>query len=166
MRILTVVLVLFTSLNLTALSNEYSTYSTHNLTENVSNKISDIVNSKPYTRSISTNHTIRTGQKLNVYNLNGSIKLIGWNKNYIQICACKKVFGNCSDLNNIQMTLNTLNGLNIETVNTSNDDCARIDYVIRVPKNTIIGEIFTRGNIKYKNLPNKMRSNIRKLSKR
>ncbi|MDA3813895.1 MAG: hypothetical protein PF570_06535, partial [Candidatus Cloacimonetes bacterium] len=85
---------------------------------------------------------------------------------YVKITAVKKVFRNICDLDCIHMTLNTLNGLVIETVNISKDNRARIDYIINVPKDTFIGDIFTKGNIRYENLPNKVLSNIRRLSNR
>ncbi len=166
MKVLFIVLVFLISLDLMALSNERSINSNTNLKENTSNKISIMENVEPYTRSINANYAIKPGEKLNVYNLNGSIKFIGWNKNYVKITAVKKVFRNSCDLDCIQMTLSTLNGLIIETINISNDDRARIDYIINVPKNTIIGDILSNGNIQYENLPNKVLSNIRRLSNR
>ena len=166
MKVLFIVLVFLISLNLTALSNERSINSNTNLRENISNKISIMENVEPYTRYINTTYAIRSDEKLNVYNMNGSIKFIGWDKNYVKITAVKKVFRNSCDLDCIQMTLNTMNGLIIETINISNDDRARIDYIINVPKNTIIGDILSNGNIQYENLPNKVLSNIRRLSNR
>lgn len=166
MKILILLLVLLISLNLTALANVRLNNSNSNLTENISHKFSTIENRKAFTKSTNTNYSIKQGEKLNVYNLNGSIKFIGWNKQYIKITAIKKVFKNCCDLNDLHMTLNTLNGLTIETINNSHDSRARIDYIINVPKNILFGEIFTRGNIKFKNLPNDILGNIRRLSNR
>jgi len=166
MKILMLVLVLLISLNLSALANVRSNNSHSNLTENTSHKFSAFENRKAYTKSINTNYSIKQGEKLNVYNLNGSIKFIGWNKQHIKITAIKKVFRNCCDLNDLQMILSTLNGLTIETINDSNDDRARIDYIINVPKNILIGEVYTRDNIKFKNLPNDILDNIRRLSNR
>lgn len=166
MKILILFLVILLSLNLSALINIRSINSIPDLTENISNKFSIMENSEPYTRSYNTNYAIKQGEKLNVYNLNGSITFIGWNKNYVNITAIKKVFRNSSDLNDVHMTLNTLNGLNIETVNISNDDRARIDYIISIPKTTLIGEILTRKNVKFKNFPNDILNNIRRLSNR
>ncbi|MCK5051867.1 MAG: hypothetical protein KAS53_09100 [Candidatus Cloacimonetes bacterium] len=166
MKILILVLVLLISLNLSALANVRLNNYNSNLTENISHKFSTIENEKAYTKSTNTNYLIKQGEKLNVYNLNGSIKFIGWNKHYIKITAIKKVFRNCCDLNDLHMTLNTLNGLSIETINNSNDSRARIDYIINVPRNILFGEIFTRGNIKVKNLPNDIIGNIRRLSNR
>jgi len=166
MKVLFIVLVFLISLDLTALSKELSINSNNNITENLSNKISVIENTESYTRSVNTNYAIRPDEKLNVYNLNGSIKFIGWDKDYVKITAVKKVFRNSCDLDCIQMTLNTFNGLIIETINISNDKRARIDYIINVPKNTIIGDILSNGKIQYENLPNKVLSNIRRLSNR
>ena len=166
MRVIFIVLVFLLSLNLLALANIGSHNFNTNLTENISNKISVIEDIRSYTKSLNTNYSIKPGEKLNVYNLNGSIKFIGWNKHYIRITAIKKVFKNCCDLNDINMTLNTLNGLNIETINNSTDDRARIDYIINIPRNTIIGDIFTKRNIQYENLPKKALDNIKRLSNR
>ena len=166
MRVLFIVLGFLISLNLIALANIGSHNFNTNLTEHISNKISVMENIETYTKSINTNYSIKPGEKLNVYNLNGSIKFIGWNKHYIKITAIKKVFKNCCDLNDIHLTLNTLNGLNIETINNSTDGRARIDYIINIPKSTIIGDIFTKRDIQYENLPNKVLDNIKRLSNR
>ncbi len=166
MKILILVLVLLISLNLSALANVRLSNSNSKLSENTSHKFSVIGNRKAYTKSLSTNYSIKAGEKLNVYNLNGSIKFIGWNKQHIKITAIKKVFRNCCDLNDLNMILNTLNGLTIETINNSHDNRARIDYIINVPRNIVLGEIFTRGNIKFKNLPNDIVDNIRRISDR
>ena len=166
MKVLIIVMVFLICLNLTALANISSHNSNTNLTENISYKFSVMEKNKAYTKSINTNYSIKPGEKLNVYNLNGSIKFIGWNKHYIKITAIKKVFNNCCDLNDIHMTLNTINGLTIETINNSKDGQAKIDYIINIPKDILIGEIFTRGDIKFKNLPNDILSNIRRLSNR
>ena len=64
------------------------------------------------------------------------------------------------------MILNTIDGLTIETINNSDDDRAKIDYVINVPQNTLIGDIFTRENIKFNNLPSNVLNNTRRLSDR
>ena len=113
MKVLIFVLVSLISLNLSALANIRSNNSNFNLTENISHKLSVMENNKAYTKSINTNYSIKPGEKLNVYNLNGAIKFIGWNKPYIKITAIKKVFRNCCDLNDIYMTLHTLNGLSL-----------------------------------------------------
>ena len=123
-------------------------------------------NCEPYTKQINTNYTIKFGEKLNVYNLNGSIKFIGWNRDYIKIIAVKRVFNNSSDLHDIHMTLNTLDGLTIETVNITNDTRARIDYIINVPKDIFIEEVYSTKSVIYKNLPNDIMNNARRLSHR
>ena len=166
MRVLKLLVVVLLSSNLLALSQVRPKNSNSNFRENKPNQISILKNNKPYTKSTITNYAIKSDQKLNVYNLNGSIKVIGWNKNYIKITANKKVFRKCCDLKDLHMTLNTINGLTIETINNSDDDRARIDYIINVPKNTLIGDIFSRGNIKFINLPSNILNNTRRLSNR
>ena len=166
MRVLILLLALLLSSNLLALSHIRPINSNSDFRENKHNQISVLENNKPYTKSTITNYAIKSDQKLNVYNLNGSIKVIGWNKNYIKITANKKVFRKCCDLEDLHMTLSTINGLTIETINNSDDDRARIDYVINGPQNTLIGDIFTRGNIKFNNLPSNILNNTRRLSDR
>ena len=166
MRVLSLLLAFLLCFNLLALSHVSPMNSNSDFIENKPNQISVLENNKPYTKSTITNYVIKSDQKLNVYNLNGSIKVIGWNKNYIKITANKKVFRKCCDLEDLHMTLNTINGLTIETINNSDDDRARIDYVINVPQNTLIGDIFTRGNIKFNNLPSNILNNTRRLSDR
>ena len=166
MRIIIVVLVFLISLNLTALSQVQRLHSNNNLRENITNKISVMEGAEPYTKAISTNYKIKPGEKLNIYNLNGSIRFVGWNKNYVKITAIKKAFINCCDLSDIHMVLSTLNGLNIKTVNTSNDVRAGIDYIINIPKDTLIGDILTQGDVKFKNLPDSVINKTRRISNR
>lgn len=166
MRVLIVVLVVLVSLNLSALSQTRPLNHNTKLRENMPNKISVMERTEPFTKSISTNYEIKPGEKLNIYNLNGSIRFVGWNKNYVKITAVKKAFINCCDLSDIHIVLSTLNGLNIKTVNTSNDVKAGIDYKIYIPKDTLIGEILTQGDVKFRNLPDSVISNTRRLSKR
>jgi len=166
MRVLIVVLVVLVSLNLSALSQTRPRNSITKLRENIPNKISVMERDEPFTKVISTNYEIKPGEKLNIYNLNGSIRFVGWNKNYVKITAVKKAFRNCCDLSDIHMVLSTLNGLNIKTVNISNDVRAGIDYTINLPKNTSIGDILTQGDVKFKNLSDSVVSNSRRLSNR
>ncbi len=154
------------SLNLAALSQARSLNSNTCLRENIPSKISVMEKNVPFTKSISTKYVIKSGEKLNIDNPNGSIKFVGWNKNYVKITAIKRVFINCCDLGKIHMVLSTLKGLNIKTVNVSNDAQARIDYIINIPKNTSIGDITSRGDIKFKNLPDYVVTNIQRLSNR
>jgi len=165
MRVIIVMLIVLISLNLNALSQIRSAAnSSTNLRENNSNKISVMEKDEPFTKAISANCKIKPGEKLNIQNLNGSIKFIGWNKNYVKITAIKKTFRNCCDLSKIHMVLSTLKGLNIKTVNISDDVRARIDYVINVPKNTSIGDILSQGDVKFRNLPDNVINKTRRLS--
>jgi len=166
MKALTLLIILLVCLNLTALSNTSSINRVPKITNQFSNKLSFIERNKPFTKNICTNYAIKPGEKLSVYNVNGSIKFIGWNKNYIKITAIKRTYHNCNYLNDIHMTLNTFNGLNIRTVSTSKDCRARIDYVINVPKDTLFGEVYSKEKIKFKNLPNDIMNNILVLSNR
>ena len=166
MRVLILLLVFLLSFNLLALSQIRPMNSNSDFIENRPYQISVMENNKPFTKSTITNYVIKPDQELNVYNLNGSIKVIGWDKNYIKITAIKKVFRKCCDLDDLHMMLNTINGLTIETINNSDDDRAKIDYVINVPKDTLIGDMFTRGNIKFNNLPSVILNNTRRLSDR
>ncbi|MDP8204205.1 MAG: hypothetical protein P9L95_06710 [Candidatus Tenebribacter mawsonii] len=166
MRVLIVVLIVLISLNLTSLSQFRQVNYNTNLREYVPNKISVREKEGPYTKSISTNYEIKPGEKLNVYNLNGSIKFVGWNKNYVKITAIKKSFVNCCNLSEIHMVLSTLKGLNIKTVNISNDVEAGIDYIINIPKDTSIGDVVTQGDVEFKNLPDYVIKNTRRLSNR
>jgi len=166
MRVLIVVLIVLISLNLTALAQVRSVNSNTNLRENIPNQISAMEKEGPYTKSISANYVIKPGEKLNIYNLNGSIKFVGWNKDYVKITAIKKSFVNCCDLSEIHMVLSTLKGLNIKTVNISNDVRAGIDYIINIPRNTSIGDIVTQGDVKFRNLPNSVINEARRLSNR
>ena len=83
MKALTLLIILLVCLNLTALSNTSSINRVPKITNQFSNKLSFIERNKPYTKNICTNYAIKPGEKLSVYNVNGSIKFIGWNKNYI-----------------------------------------------------------------------------------
>ena len=166
MRVLIVVIVVLISINLTALAQILPVHSNTGLRESISNKISVMEKTEPFTKVISTNYEIKPGEKLNIYNLNGSIRFVGWNKKYVKITAIKKVFTNCCDLSDIHMVLSTLNGLNIKTVNISNDMRAGIDYIISIPKNTSIGDITTQGDVKFRNLSDSVINNTRRLSNR
>ncbi len=166
MRVLIVVIVVLISINLTALAQVRPAHSNTNLRESNPNKISRMENDGPYTKTISTKCEIRPGEKLNIYNLNGSIKFVGWNKNYVKIIAIKRTFINSYDLSEVYMVLSTLKGLNIKTVNNSNDMQAGIDYIINIPKNTSIGDIVTQGDVKFRNLPNRVINDARRLSNR
>jgi len=66
----------------------------------------------------------------------------------------------------IHMVLSNLKGLNIKTVNTSDDLRAKIDYVIHVPQNTLIGDILSQGDVKFRNLPKNIVNNSRRLLNR
>lgn len=121
---------------------------------------------EPFTKVIRTNYEIKPGEKLNISNLNGSIRFVGWSKDYVKITAIKKTFINSNDLSKIHMVVSTLNGLNIKTVNISNDMRAGIDYIINIPKNISIGDITTQGDVKFKNLTDNVINNIRRLSNR
>ena len=167
MRVLIVMLIVLICINLNALSQIRSiSNSSTKLRENNSNKISVMEKEEPFTKAISTNYKIKPGEKLNIQNLNGSIKFVGWNKNYVKITAIKKAFRNCCDLSKIHMVLSTLKGLDIKTVNISDDVRARIDYVINIPKNTSIGDILSQGDVKFRNLPDNVINNTRRLSNR
>ena len=166
MRALIVVIVVLISINLSALGQVRQVHSITNLRENITNKISVMEKDKPFTKVISTNYEIKPGEKLNIYNLNGSIRFVGWNKNYVKITAIKKAFTNCCDLSDIYMVLSTLNGLNIKTVNISNDMRAGIDYIINIPKSASIGDILTQGDVKFRNLSDSVINNTRRLSNR
>jgi hypothetical protein len=166
MRVLIVVLIVLVSLNLTALSKARSVNSSTILRENLSNKISVMERNIPFTKSISTKYEIKPGEKLNIYNPSGSVKFVGWNKNYVKVTAIKRVYVDSYDLSKIHMVLSTLKGLNIKTVNISDDTQARIDYIINIPKNTSIGSVTSRGNIKFRNLPDYVVTDIRRLANR
>ena len=92
MRVLKLLLMFLLSFNLMALSQIRPMNTNYDFIENRPNQISVLENSKPFTKSLITNYVIKPDQELNVYNLNGSIKVIGWDKNYIKITAIKKVF--------------------------------------------------------------------------
>ena len=166
MRDLIVLSIVMVSLNLTALSHSRSVNSSSQLRENIPNRISVMERNVPFTKSIIANYEIKQGEKLNIYNPSGSIKFVGWNKNYVKITAIKRVFVDSYDLAKIHMVLSTLKGLNIKTVNVSDDAQARIDYIINIPKNTSIGKVISRGNIRFKNLPDYVVTNIRRLANR
>ncbi len=166
MKIFTLLIIIIISFNLTALSNVRSINRISKISNNISSKLSFMERNKPYTKNICTNYTIKPGEKLSVYNVNGSIKFIGWSKDYIKITAIKKAYDNCNDLNDIHMTLCTLNGLNIETISMSKNCRARIDYVINVPKDTLFGEVYSKEKVEFKNLPKSTMSSILVLSHR
>jgi hypothetical protein len=166
MRVLIFFLIILISINLSASFNIPMNRTDFNIAENFSNKVTFIKSNEPITKSIKTQYEIKPGEKLNIYNMNGCIKLIGWDEDHIKIVAIKIVYQNCKNLNDLHMTLDTLNGLNIETVNCLKDNRARIDYIINIPKDTLIGEIYSKKNILYKDLPDKILNNIRVLSNR
>lgn len=166
MKVLIAVIVVLISINLTALAQVRPVHSNTSLRENIPNKISVMERNEPFTKVISTNYKIKPGEKLNISNLNGSIRFVGWNKSYVKITAIKKAFINSYDLSDIHMVLSTLNGLNIKTVNISNDMRAGIDYIINIPKSASIGDIITQGDVKFRNLSDSVINNTRRLSNR
>ena len=166
MKVIVILLITLICLNLTALSQSRSMQSSTKLRDNFSNRISTLGKSEPFTKAISTNYEIEPQEILNVYNHNGSVKIIGWNKDFVKITAIKKSFKRCCDLSRILMVLKTLQGLSIETVNTSDDQNAHIDYIINVPQNIVIGEIHSKSEVKFKNLPISVVENFRRLATR
>ena len=163
MKVIVILLITLICLNLTALSQSRSMQSSTKLRDNFSNRISTLGKSEPFT---STNYEIEPQEILNVYNHNGSVKIIGWNKDFVKITAIKKSFKRCCDLSRILMVLKTLQGLSIETVNTSDDQNAHIDYIINVPQNIVIGDIQSKSEVKFKNLPSSVVENFRRLATR
>lgn len=159
------IFVILLTLNLSALSNIKSLNKLSKVNDIFSNKLSVIKRQRIYTNNITTNYSIKHGEALNVYNAHGSIRFEGWDKSYVKITATKKTFKNCNELNNIHIALSTFNGLIIETVNAP-DSCAKIDYVINVPKDILIGEVYSTEKISFNNVSRDIRNNILKLSHR
>jgi len=155
----------FTSIGLAALSTSPQSSKVTTIHNNFSNKISSAQRQRIFTKNIVANYSIKPGETLNVYNPNGSIVFIGWNYDYIKVTAVKKAYTNYSELDNIHMTLNTIKGLSIETVH-SPDCCAKLDYVINVPKDIAIREVYSSKGVSYKNLSRAITKNVQRLSYR
>ena len=104
------------------------------------------------TEIFTSRYKIKKGNTINVYNFKGSIKLIGWNRDYVEIKAVKNAQGYRNDLEKIDILANSRNGLTIQTIDNTGNSKVIVNYTIRIPKSCIIGNIVTKGKISYKNL--------------
>lgn len=104
------------------------------------------------TEIFTNRYKIKKGNTINVYNFKGSIKLIGWDRNYVEVKAVKKAQGYGNDLDKIDILANSGNGLTIQTIDNMGNSKVIVNYTIKIPKFCVIGNIVTKGKISYKNL--------------
>jgi len=130
----------------------------HRVINNINNDIYD-------KRSVLTNYintkvekfkkafTVYDDTEINVHNTKGSIKITGWDKNYLEIYAIKKTNKSCCELKRVLIEINTRKGLTINTRNNSEDPGVVVNYEINVPDNVFIGKVTTnQGKIIIKNV--------------
>ena len=92
---------------------------------------------------------------LHVFNRKGDIKIEGWNKDYLEITAVKQCSNSLKQLKNTFITVNEENGLTVRSIAYGKNECARVSYTIKVPKNVYIGQIETEeGEVKIQNIEN------------
>lgn len=85
---------------------------------------------------------------LNVHNTNGSINISGWKKDYIEVSAVKETHKRSRELEKVEIVFSENNGFTIVTKNLDDDTDVIVNYIIRIPRNVNMGDIFTdRGQV-------------------
>ena len=118
------------------------------------------------TETFTRRYFIEEGNKINVYNIKGSIKFIGWDRDYIEVTVFKKANHHKCELDNVDIQVNYRDGLTIETINHANRSRVTVNYIIRIPQSVYIGEVLTKGKIRWKNISESMKKNSSYLVKR
>ncbi|MCK4694820.1 MAG: hypothetical protein KAT74_03615 [Candidatus Cloacimonetes bacterium] len=118
------------------------------------------------TETFTNRYNIEEGNKINVYNIKGSIKFIGWDRDYVEVTAFKRANHHKCELDNVDIQVNYRDGLTIETINHANRSKVTVNYIIRIPRFIYIGEVLTKGKIRWKNISESMKKNSSYLVKR
>jgi len=158
LKLMLIIFIVLCSLNLTGYNINNNRQTSHHNMNNINN---DILNK----RSLSTNYINTKTEKfkqtidiyddtaINVHNINGSIKITGWDKNYLEIYAIKKTNRSFCELKKVLIDVNVEQGLTINTRNNSDDPEVVVNYVIKVPDKVYIGDVTTDdGKIIIKNV--------------
>ena len=154
-----IIFIVLCNFNLTGYNmNSYRQSSHRNIKKNFNNEILK-------KRSLSTNYINTKTEKfkqtidiyddigINVHNTNGSIKITGWDKNYLEIYVIKKTNKSYCELKKVLIDINVEKGLTIKTRNHSDDPKVVVNYEIKVPEKVYIGDITTdKGKIIIKNV--------------
>ena len=128
---------------------------------NIKNTNNDILNKRSLSANYINTKTERFKQTvdildetaINVHNTNGSIKITGWDKNYLEVYAIKKTNKSCCELEKVHININVEKDLTIITRNHSDDPGVIVNYVIKVPDKVYIGDVTTNeGKIVIKNV--------------
>ncbi len=94
---------------------------------------------------------IEPGSLINIENISGNIRIIRWDKEFVEISAIKTSRRGKSSLQYIDIFINNKKDLNIETRYNSENLSASVDYVIKIPQNILIGKINTeKGKVSIK----------------
>lgn len=87
-------------------------------------------------------YEVGSGTKLNIHNINGSVEISLWNKNYVDVYAVKKTRHGEEELNKIEIDVNIDAGdMNIITKRLDENVRASVDYDIKVPVNVVVNRI-------------------------
>ena len=93
-------------------------------------------------------YTVDSDTPVSVQNVNGSIKVSTWNKDYVDVYAVKKTRHGQDDLDRVKIEVHTNGELRIETHRLEKRDHVSVEYTLKVPKNVPVKKLqSTNGSI-------------------
>ncbi len=94
-------------------------------------------------------YTVESGTPLSVKNVNGSINVSTWNKDYVDVFAVKKSRKGKDDLDKVEIRVSTDGRLNIEAHRLTKRDHVSVSFTIKVPGDVVVDKIrTTNGSVK------------------
>jgi hypothetical protein len=93
------------------------------------------------TEEFQKTYQLKKGDKINLKNINGSIKINGWENDYVDLQATKKTTKTSGDLDDVEIIIEEKNGLNIETKHHKRNPKVSVSYVLNVPMNVVLDNI-------------------------
>ncbi|MBN1291584.1 MAG: DUF4097 family beta strand repeat protein [Candidatus Latescibacteria bacterium] len=93
-------------------------------------------------------YTVDSGTPVSVKNVNGSIRVSAWEKDYVDVYAVKKSRHGQDDLDKVKIEVYTNGELRIETERLERRDHVSVEYTLKVPKNVPVKSLqSTNGSI-------------------
>jgi DUF4097 and DUF4098 domain-containing protein YvlB len=98
-------------------------------------------------------YQVRSGTVVNIINPNGSVTLMGWDEDTVEIKAVKESLRGQDALDGVDINIDIADELLIETINLTDDILVSVSYDIKVPVDLLIGIIeCANGNITLENV--------------
>lgn len=104
------------------------------------------------TEEFQKNYQLKKGEKINLKNINGSVKINGWTEDFVELKATKKTTRSTANLDNVEIVIEEKNGLSIETKHLKHNPKVNVSYELNVPMDIILETIInSNGSITIEN---------------